>query len=237
MLSVDAAGPLVIGSDSKLSIKVDGNSVKIVDGKLSSGIVGSGPISVVSSAANKNTTISIAYDNNTLELKDNKLSAKQGPISGGSGIEVNTSATTAASTIAAKVDGTTIKFDSSGKLTGAYTFASPLSRNTTTGKVSLGVDNKTLVIDSATGKLRGNYEAVTGSPITVTTNKIGLNIDTNKMKITDDGKLTTLNKAIKNGDGITLSEETKDGKTIQILSAKVDGTTIIINSDGQIAQK
>lgn len=97
------------------------------------------------------------------------------------------------------------------------------------------MDNKTLVIDSATGKLRGNYEAVTGSPITVTTNKIGLNIDTNKMKITDDGKLTTLNKAIKNGDGITLSEETKDGKTIQTLSAKVDGTTIIINSDGQIA--
>lgn len=57
------------------------------------------------------------------------------------------------------------------------------------------------------------------------------------MKITDDGKLTTLSKAIKNGDGIALSEETKDGKTTQTLSAKVDGTTIIINSDGQIAQK
>ena len=76
------------------------------------------------------------------------------------------------------------------------------------------MDGKTLVIDSATGKLRGNYEAVTGSPITVTTNKIGLNIDTNKMKITDDGKLTTLSKAVKGGNGIALSEETKDGKTV-----------------------
>ena len=76
LLSVDAAGPLVIGSDSKLSINVDGSSVKIVDGKLSSGIVGSGPIGVVSSTADKNTTISLAYDKNTLELKDNKLSAK-----------------------------------------------------------------------------------------------------------------------------------------------------------------
>lgn len=76
LLSVDASGPLVIGSDSKLSIKVDGSSVKIVDGKLSSGIVGSGPIGVVSSTADKNTTISLAYDKNTLELKDNKLSAK-----------------------------------------------------------------------------------------------------------------------------------------------------------------
>lgn len=76
LLSVDAAGPLVIGDDSKLSISVDGSSVKIVDGKLSSGIVGSGPIGVVSSDTNKNTTISLAYDKNTLELKDNKLSAK-----------------------------------------------------------------------------------------------------------------------------------------------------------------
>lgn len=99
----------------------------------------------------------------------------------------------------------------------------------------MSVDNKTLVIDSTTNKLRGNYEAVTGSPITVTTNKIGLNIDTNKMKITDDGKLTTLSKAVKGGDGIALSEEPVDGKTVQVLSAKVDGTTIIINSDGQIA--
>ena len=55
------------------------------------------------------------------------------------------------------------------------------------------------------------------------------------MKITDDGKLTTLSKAVKGGDGIALSEEPVDGKTVQVLSAKVDGTTIIINSDGQIA--
>lgn len=78
------------------------------------------------------------------------------------------------------------------------------------------MDNKTLVIDSATGKLRGNYEAVTGSPITVTTNKIGLNIDANKMKITDDGKLTTLSKAIEAGDGLELSNKNVDND---------DGTT------------
>lgn len=97
-----------------------------------------------------------------------------------------------------------------------------------------------MVIDSATKKLKGNYEAVTGSPITVTSNKIGLNIDTDKMKITDDGKLTTLSKAIEAGDGLALDNKdvaNDDGttKNVQVLSAKVDGTTIIINSDGQIA--
>ena len=34
------------------------------------------------------------------------------------------------------------------------------------------------------------------------------------MKITDDGKLTTLSKAVKGGDGIALSEEPIDGKTV-----------------------
>ena len=106
----------------------------------------------------------------------------------------------------------------------------------------MNIDNKTLVIDSATKKLRANYEAAAESPITVTSNKIGLNIDTNKMKITDDGKLTTLSKAIEAGDGLALSnKDVDDGsgtgttKNVQVLSAKVDGTTIIINSDGQIA--
>ena len=73
-----------------------------------------------------------------------------------------------------------------------------------------------MVIDSTTGKLRGNYEAAAKSPITVTSNVIGLNIDANKMKITDDGKLTTLSKAIEAGDGLARSNKNVDND---------DGTT------------
>ena len=64
-----------------------------------------------------------------------------------------------------------------------------------------------------------------------------MDIDTEKLKITDDGKLTTLSKAIVAGDGITIKDvvDAETQKTRQQISANVDGTSIYINENKQIA--
>ena len=64
-----------------------------------------------------------------------------------------------------------------------------------------------------------------------------MDIDTEKLKITDDGKLTTLSKAIVAGDGITIKDvvDAETQKTQQQISANVDGTSIYINENKQIA--
>ena len=60
-----------------------------------------------------------------------------------------------------------------------------------------------------------------------------MDIDTEKLKITDDGKLTTLSKAIVAGDGITIKDvvDAETQKTRQQISANVDGTSIYINEN------
>ena len=133
------------------------------------------------------TQIGLSYDANTLSVNTGVLSAKQGAVSAGTGINISTDSN-AITTISAKIDGTTIVVDSATKkLKANYTFMAPLSYNSSTGAVTVGYDNSTIILSS--NKLTGNYKA--GNGVEITTNTIAAKIDNDTIKFNKYGQLTT----------------------------------------------
>lgn len=124
------------------------------------------------------------YDSNTLSVSNiGVLSAKQGAVSAGTGINISTDSN-AITTISAKIDGTTIVVDSATKkLKANYTFMAPLSYNSSTGAVTVGYDNSTIILSS--NKLTGNYKA--GNGVEITTNTIAAKIDDDTIKFNKNG--------------------------------------------------
>lgn len=88
MLSVDANGPITIDTNNKISIGYDGVSIINSNGKLASGMTVSQPLTLTKKTDGTGTELSLTYDSNTLALIDNALSAKQGVVVAGNGIEL-----------------------------------------------------------------------------------------------------------------------------------------------------
>lgn len=130
------------------------------------------------------TQLGLSYDANTLAVSSaGVLSAKQGAVSAGTGINISTDSN-AITTISAKIDGTTIVVDSATKkLKANYTFSAPLSYNSSTGAVTVGYDNSTIILSS--NRLTGNYKA--GNGVTISTNTISAKIDNDTIKFNTSG--------------------------------------------------
>lgn len=104
-------------------------------------------------------------------------------MSAGTGINISTDSN-AITTISAKIDGTTIVVDSATKkLKANYTFSAPLSYNSSTGAVTVGYDNSTIILSS--NRLTGNYKA--GNGVTISTNTISAKIDNDTIKFNTSG--------------------------------------------------
>lgn len=104
-------------------------------------------------------------------------------MSAGTGINISTDSN-AITTISAKIDGTTIVVDSATKkLKANYIFMAPLNYNSSTGAVTVGYDNSTIILSS--NKLAGNYKA--GNGVEITTNTIAAKIDNDTIKFNSSG--------------------------------------------------
>ena len=174
--------------------------------KLKGNYTATAPLSLSAGSTIVQPSLSLKYDSNTLQLTAaNLLQAKQGTVGAGSGISVTTDETTKKTTIAAKYDGTTIKLNSSGQLYGNFSFNYPLSRDTTSGAVSLMYDTNTLKVVS--NRLTGNYTAA--APLSLSsTAKYTLGYDTAKFKLNSSNQLTTIDTELKAEKGIALTTTT-----------------------------